>query len=362
MTNAEPKHRDSRAEPLPWCRTPTPPDNFAGIRLIAAIAVIFGHSFPLTGSHSPGLLGNAVSTLAVKVFFVVSGYLVTESWLRDPHIGRYLLRRGLRIMPGLIVLCLFTVCLAGVLLTDIAPVQFFQHPETWSYFKNILLNPQYGLPGVFTGNVYPMAVNGSLWTLPVEFSMYLLMPLILVMPAYRFMAVTALLALAIASVWFTRLNVPTEPTVIWGTNLVSAIEMAPYFFWGAVYRIWFRRDSFNLQIAVLVLCLGPALTFGWASAEVATLLILPYCTLALALASKPILGFVEKLGDISYGTYLYAFLFQQIVALTIGTSTIPTLNFILALGPTLLLAFLSWHVVEKPALRHKPSGRSKPAR
>lgn len=66
-------------------------DNFAAIRIVAAVLVIFGHAFPLTGTVGPGYLGNPVSTLAVKVFFVISGYLISGSWLRDPNALRYML-------------------------------------------------------------------------------------------------------------------------------------------------------------------------------------------------------------------------------------------------------------------------------
>lgn len=178
------------------------PDNFAAIRLLAALVVVFGHSFPLTGSEGPGYLGSPASTLAVKIFFVISGYMISESWLRDPHIGRYLRRRALRIFPALFVLCLFSVLVVGPALTSADLATYLSHHGTWNYLTNIALYPNYSLPGVFEGNIYPSAVNGSLWTLPIEFSMYLLLPVLLLLPFQRITIWMAAFGFSVASVWY----------------------------------------------------------------------------------------------------------------------------------------------------------------
>jgi len=333
-------------------------DNFAAIRLVAAILVIFGHAFPLTGSVGPGYLGSPVSTLAVKVFFVISGYLICGSWLRDPNVSRYMLRRALRIFPGLIVLCILTVGLVGVLITS-APVRdYLASPATWNYFSNVLLYPNYHLPGVFAGNIYPGAVNGSLWTLPVEFAMYLLLPLVLLLPCRRYAVIAMLVGLAVASIWFTRLYAPSQPTVIWGTSLTSALEMAPYFFAGAVYRMWVPQKFLNLQWGLMLLVLVALFARTPLSAEIACLVLTPYLTLALGYARPPVFGFVEKFGDPSYGVYLYGFLCQQIVAHFLPVREAPLANFALSVIPAIALGMLSWRLIEKPALSWKPGRRA----
>jgi peptidoglycan/LPS O-acetylase OafA/YrhL len=334
--------------------TPRHRDNFAAIRLVAAILVLFGHSFPLTGGHGPGYLGSPVSTLAVKVFFVISGYLISESWLRDPQVGRYLLRRALRIFPALIVLCLLTVFVAGPILTNLSLIEYFASGATWRYFSNVILSPVYALPGVFQDNIYPGAVNGSLWTLPVEFAMYLLMPLVLVLPGRRVMSVVMAVVLSAASIWFARVSIPEHPAVFWGTNLVNGLEMAPYFFWGAVYRIWIKPERLSLQVAFAMVLLFPLLATDWPRSEAAALVIIPYLTLALGHATPPAFAWVERRGDWSYGAYLYGFLIQQIVAHYLPTPGNNWLNFLLSVPPVLLLGMLSWRLIEQPALRLKP--------
>lgn len=329
-------------------------DNFAAIRLIAAILVLYGHSFPLTGGIGPSYLGNAVSTISVKVFFVISGYLISESWIRDPHLPRFLMRRALRIFPALIVLCFFTVFFVGPALGTLTPGAYFSTSGTWRYFENIVLLPRYDLPGLFADNVYPNAVNGSLWTLPVEFSMYLLTPVVLLLPSSRHHVWVAAIALSVASVWFARWNIPEHPTVFWGTNLVNAVEMAPYFVWGMVFRLWFRPKHFNLQIALAMMLLLPLLATDWPRSEIISLIVIPYCTLAIGHATPPRFAWAEKFGDFSYGTYLYGFLFQQIVANYLANSGNHWANFLFALVPTLIFGLASWKLIEQPALKIKP--------
>ena len=330
-------------------------DNFAAIRIAAAILVVFGHSFPLTGGHGPSYLGSAVSTLAVKVFFVISGYLISNSWSRDPHFGRYLVRRILRIFPALIVLCFLTVFLAGPVLTTLSVREYFSSEATWRYFSNLLLLPNYSLPGVFDQNIYVGAVNGSLWTLPVEFSMYLLTPAVLFFQRVRCLTFMVAVIFSVASVWLTRVNIPQSATVIWGTNAINALEMAPYFFWGVVYRQWVRPERLSLQLAVFLMLFLPLLASDWPSSEAVALIVVPYVTLALGHASPPVFSWVEKGGDFSYGAYLYGFLFQQVIANYFPTPGNNWANFLMSVPPVLLFGALSWWLIEKPALMFKPS-------
>lgn len=126
-------------------------DNLSIIRLIAAIVVIYGHAFPLTGAAAPGYLGSGIQTIAVKVFFVISGMLITDSWLRDPNAYRYMQRRLLRIVPALAVLCIVTVFILGPIITALPKDEYFRDPQTFRYLWNVLFYPIYNLPGVFGG-------------------------------------------------------------------------------------------------------------------------------------------------------------------------------------------------------------------
>lgn len=146
-------------------------NNFDALRLVASLAVVAGHAWPLTGvSAAPRLGGHLVHHDAVYVFFAISGFLITTSWFRSPHPLRYLRNRALRIFPALVLVVIATVFVIGPLVTS-SP-DYLGEPATWSYLGNIALVAQYELPGVFQANPVT-AVNGSLWTLGAEFACYL---------------------------------------------------------------------------------------------------------------------------------------------------------------------------------------------
>ena len=158
-------------------------NNFDSVRLIAAAAVIYGHAHPLTQTPDRVFWGNSVESFAVKVFFVISGFLITASWLSDPSPFRYFAKRALRIFPALAVVVAVSALVLGPLVTTLPLSSYFASPQVPAYFSNIALRPVYYLPGVFDRLPYPGAVNGSLWSLPAEFAMYLLLPLLCVLGA-----------------------------------------------------------------------------------------------------------------------------------------------------------------------------------
>lgn len=147
---------------------------------MGAALVIFGHSYALMGpvirkdvlEHYLHL--TTTHHLGVQIFFVISGSLVTRSFVNTPHPLRFLLARTLRIFPALWVLLACSVLL-GAALSDLRLDDYIRHPMTWEYFsQNALLDSRWILPGVFQHSTFPGVVNGSIWTLPVEFKLYLI--------------------------------------------------------------------------------------------------------------------------------------------------------------------------------------------
>ncbi len=337
-------------------------NNFDALRLLAATVVVYGHAFPLTKTAQVVILGNSVESLAVKVFFVISGYLISESWLRDPQINRFLIRRALRIFPALIVVVLLSVLVLGPLATTLSIAGYFGNISVLMYLKNIFLYPVYYLPGVFQSNPYPIAVNGSLWSLPVEFSMYLLTPLLLlnVGGGRRLRVSAATLAFCAASLYFIYIDPHASRVVVYGTNLLFALDACPYFLIGACFRIWGWDRRADPQGALLVACILACVPEGGAWCEMALLLGLPYIVIGFANAQPARFGAVSRIGDLSYGTYLYGFPVTQMVAKlhpTIGAID----NFLVSLPLTLALAAASWFLVERRLLAMKPRRVSRAA-
>ena len=150
---------------------------FDFIRLVSALAVLFGHSYSIYYGVPEVLLLNGsitLGSLAVNVFFAVSGFLICQSWERDPNPFRFTVRRSLRILPGLVIMSLFTTFVIGLLATRLQTTEYLMHSRTWSYLvSNItmicgVISP----PGVFESKPYIKAANGSLWTLRYEVMMY----------------------------------------------------------------------------------------------------------------------------------------------------------------------------------------------
>jgi peptidoglycan/LPS O-acetylase OafA/YrhL len=337
-----------------------PQDNFDAIRLIAALVVLYGHSFPLTGSVLPTIFGNEVASIAVKVFFVISGYLVIESWRRDPVVGRYLLRRILRIFPGLVTNILLCTFLLGPIVSNLPLGEYLRSPLVPRYLENMILRPASLLPGVFHTVPYPDAVNGSLWTLPVEFAMYLICPLIVLRgKGQKNRTLIGCVLMCAVSLYLVRIE-PYKVSGNHGKAILDALNVIPYFLLGAAWRIVAPQSVFNLQAALLAISALTLIPGDGVTYELALYLVLPYAILSLSIAKPALLGWTSRFGDLSYGVYIYAFPVQQTVALYFHTSRQPHFNSLLSTLPTLLLAAASWHFIEKRFISLKPRGSSVP--
>jgi len=300
--------------------------NFDLMRLVAALLVVVSHTFPLSGQAPLTIRGvEDLGALGVSIFFVISGYLVTASYLRDPK--TYLLKRVLRIEPGLIASLVATVVLLGFVTT--APAAEYWREAGLYVLRNALLYPAtYELPGLF--QAVPMAgvVNGVLWTLRLEFTFYIVLLLI----RARLPLVLALLAAC--TVVFVVMTF-THPQ--WaGEQLTRIVFLAArnglLFFAGAALQLSRTRVPLWLGgVSVLAFpFFGP--------------LALPTAVLGLARPGK-------LPADLSYGVYIYAFPAQQVLAAN------GQLNLVTAVLAVIPFAMASWFLVERPALKLKPGPR-----
>lgn len=150
---------------------------FDFLRVTAASAVLFSHSYALYGLPEPQpITGHSFGSLAVATFFVISGFLVCQSWLLDPSFPRFLTRRFLRIFPGLLVVILMTVFVIGPIFGTLVPTEYFSSVAVWQHLiLGLLALGSPPLPRVFENNPYPISINGSLWTLRYEILMYILL-------------------------------------------------------------------------------------------------------------------------------------------------------------------------------------------
>jgi len=326
-------------------------NSFDLLRLFAAILVLYSHEHVLLGLDEPKLFGwTTFGGIGVSIFFVLSGFLVWSSWARDPELKRFFIRRSLRIFPALWLVVFSSVLVVGPFLSKLSTFDYFASTGTWRYTSTALLLVRQGLPGVFTDNFYPLAVNGSLWTLPVEFLCYLTVALvgsIGLLPRNWLMLLSFGFAVVAAAFGALLLD----------PRFVSHFEMVALFWWGVMYAFVRERPVSEYKLWAV----GSGLAFvafallGSRGIERAGILIL---AVMMVLAAQRVTWgahVTDRLGDLSYGMYIFAFPVQQLVV-SLGRSRGWTFTTHLSLSLLLtgVLAYVSWHALEKRALRFKP--------
>lgn len=337
-------------------------NNFDALRLIAALAVLFGHSFVLAaGEQSPATVdpisrwlipasgfGEAIHEFAVDIFFVISGFLIARSFLTRPTLLGFVESRILRIFPAAILCSILTVVLlAGI--SRLPAGDYFTDPQTLDYLlrNSLLWSVEYHLPGVFAGNPYGSAVNGSLWTLPVELRCYIFLFVVGVLRILR-RPLTANLLILVLAVLFL---VPEWSSLV--TRNPDKWRLFLFFFAGAACYV--NRDRIPLGILPAFLLLALYIASAPLPGLHALLFValVSYLTLALALGRYVRRIDPGRIGDLSYGTYLYAFPVQQsLLYATAGALTGWQLAGLAAVA-TLAFAALSWFAVERYALSLK---------
>ena len=333
-------------------------NNLTALRWFAACLVLYGHAFVFLGLPEPLFLQWApMGPLGVYIFFAISGYLVAQSWQRDPSVLRFLAKRILRIFPGLLVCTLLSVLVLGPWLTTLDMATYWRNEHTRGYFTNMALYMTYHLPGVFAQNKLPHAVNGSLWSLPVEFFMYLLLALLGVLSALlqkpkwgQWLTASVTLGfMALVSLWALP---STEALVYYRTDLRQIPLCGVYFMVGVCLYQFQIQKYFTLSNVVLAVVLWLCLAKDMQLFVMASWLVLPFVVLAFGLSSHSWLSRWHE-RDYSYGIYIYAFPVQQ--TLVSFWPQMPLWAYLLSTFViSVALAAVSWHLVEKPALKLKP--------
>lgn len=338
-------------------------NNLNLIRMLAAFAVLVSHAWPIDlglGTPEPlkALVGQSLGTLAVYIFFVISGFLITASFERSRSTARFVTARALRLFPGLFVsLTLVAFCM-GPLVTTLPVPAYLTDTGTWAFMlRNMsLFSPQYTLPGVFETNPFP-AVEGSIWTLIHEVLCYVMVLLAglagLLGSQRRMMVFLALYAAGWALTQLGPIPFPERALTLQTLSLPFVLGMMGWIWrdrivlsvWGmlALMLVWFGLRQTGLAFPALVVFIA-------------------YATAWLAFVPGGLLRYYNRLGDYSYGIYIYAFPLQGLVVWLFG-SLGPGLHILVVTFPVIIVSVASWHLVEEPALRllrrrHDPAAPS----
>lgn len=320
-------------------------NNFNLIRLFAAWLVIYSHAWAITGTagndHFARLtLSKSAGAFAVDVFFVVSGFLVAASLQRRTW-REFLVARALRIYPALIVCVAATVFVLGPASTSAE--QYWRDATTWRYLiaNATLWRAEFWLPGVFE-TLPRTAVNGSLWTLPIEGRLYLALLVAGALGMLRPMRYLPAWALVIAGACGFALWRGPLPD-----HLSYLIWVTSFFVTGTLVWVWRERIPLSWPL-LLALMLAAALTRGTRAFEPAYFALVAYGAFWVGFA--PRLPRIER-NDLSYGVYLYGWPMQQLAMLA-GATTVAS-NTLAASAAAFACAAVSWFCIERPALGWK---------
>jgi peptidoglycan/LPS O-acetylase OafA/YrhL len=371
-----------------------PPGNprfplFDGLRAIAACSVLVTHCSGITAFNTGNPLGayTARMNMGVTIFFLISGFLLYRPFVaarvegKPPiRVGRFYRRRLLRIVPAYWVALTLLSLWPGLL-------NFSAHP--WRYYTFTQI---YWTDSTTSG-------IGPAWTLCVEMTFYLVLPLIAAVIArlvagrthWARIELGVLAALALASLtlrgilqgaggffvaqntllcffdWFAYGMALAVLSVAWhrreaDSALLRGLIRRPWVPWAAALAVFwvvstqlnlsrgffFVYTDFNYQAEhlgyalIAFLLLLPAVFGDWAGGWPRRLLALRW---------------MAWLGLISYGIYLYqvpilVWINNHVHPLFVFGMTLPSL-LVAAFAATVACAAASYYLVERPMLRFK---------
>jgi peptidoglycan/LPS O-acetylase OafA/YrhL len=325
------------------------------LRILFAICVLLSHAAEVTdGNKSREILARLTHSdmtfgaLGVDGFFLLSGYLIVKSWMRNPNLLDYMRNRILRIVPGYLVAAILSTIAVGLL----APgVEHFFRDIDIRYFHSLVALGSPATPPVFPGSIYPL-VNGALWSVQYEFRCYVLVAIfglsgILKKPLI-WLAMTAFLMTSLIrpfplfhwhKFFYSLIGEPKFVFYLTGIYLLGGcfflfkIPFRPPLAAGAVAAIVAFRifDPLHIQFALVV--------FGG------------YLMFYFGQMSVKFLDWMKNVPDISYGIYIYGWPVECLLIYYRHGS--PWVTFLVAAPICFGLGWLSWHFVERPALSLK---------
>lgn len=336
------------------------------LRLGLALLILYSHSAWIVTNTAPINIGSdygsfhlvmgvrtafrTLMSMAVPMFFALSGFLVAASAERNRNVLVFLSFRGLRIFPALMIEVALSACLLGPVFTSLNLDEYFSARLFFRYLGNVLGWVSFYLPGVFENNPVRGIVNVNLWTLPAEFDCYLLLSALMVSRLlWSKGAFTALFAAI--SVFLVVFNVAMDHSILNGENF-HGYFIVYYFAAGLFFFVW--RDKIRLSTGLF----AAALVLGVACLAVRKLCVfspifIVYVTVYLGMLDVKLPDFIKK-NDYSYGIYLYGFPICQSLRAAFPQLEASLIKFrCVAVVLTLAFAALSWHLLERKALSGK---------
>ena len=322
------------------------------LRFSFAFVVFLVHAYALSGAETLSILVHYLSSeIAVKSFFVVSGFLIFMSYENTHNVKRYFIKRLRRIYPAylfIIVLC----AAAGLLLSSLVMADYL----SWPLLKYILSNLvflnflQPNLPSLFEHNTL-QAVNGALWTLKVEVAFYVFVPLA-VLAFRKFGRLSILVILYFCSAVYSMMmqEFANKTGLGFYLELQRQLPGQLVFFIAGAASYYYLDYLVKFAYWLVPIAIAAFIFQSWLPWVIVQPVALAVLVVSFACV-LPYLGNFNKYGDFSYGIYIVHFpILQGLISM--GYFKInPWIDLLMAGALVLISSFLLWHLIEKPFLQ-----------
>ena len=344
-------------------------NSFDLARIILALMVIYSHSYPLWGRAGGDVIQRfsngrfSAGSVAVSGFFVISGFLITQSIMNSSSKKHFLFKRILRIIPGFLACLCVCAFIIGPIFSELPLREYFIDKGNGPFnfvFKNITFNlfgEAWGIHDVFASNPFPSSINGSIWTLKWEVVGYCATCLFLSLQLFKHRRVFLGSTIVMFILYLLDSN---------GYSMVSG-ELAKYSAWFSVKYysdfvklmyyymsgtcIYLYRDRILLywKWGIALLCIL-VMSIPSKSADVAMMIIFPYLLISTCAGIRNISVRYRNM-EVSYGLYMYSFPIQQVVCRIMGPQTEGLMLMAVTLILTLIITVVTWKLIDEPFLK-----------
>jgi len=328
-------------------------NNFNFLRFFFAFIVVIGHLIIISKNEELQVFSPYFNTyISVTAFFCISGFLIARSYLNSQSQKSYFIKRAARLLPAYS----FVIIVGAFSLSVISTYSFFDYFTHPQFLKYIIANLSFlnfiepSLPGVFLRDGISNPVNGALWTLKVEVSFYLVIPMLLFFIEKIKRKYLAFIAIYVCSIvykysfdYFSEIS-GNEIYIMLGRQLPGFMS---YFISGIALNYYFQQFLKNKNW-LLLLGVAIYITEHYLGIEILSPAALSLIVFSIAFSFRQLNSFT-KYGDISYGIYIFhCIIINTAVNFGYFENYNPYSVSVIIIMIILLTGFVSWHFIEKP--------------
>lgn len=329
-------------------------NNFDLIRLLFSLIVVVIHIILLAGIEELSWVLSVFSSYySITGFFIISGFLITKSYINTADVGHYFVKRAARLLPAYLVVILASTIFLS-LISSLPPISYFNNVQTYRYLiSNIFflnfIEPC--LPGVFLTNRAGCDINGALWTLKIEVLFYLIVPFLIYFLNNRTnkKKLLYLILFYLLSLLYRDILLQIENPI--AIQLSHQLPTYMTYFTSGIGLVYFGNIVLKHKKWIIPLALSILATEHFFNLEYTMPLayaVLIYC---FAFGCKS-LHQVIWFGDISYGIYILHYpITQFFIAVGLFEQYNPVIVFLFLVIFIVLLGLVSWHLLEKRILK-----------